>query len=141
MKKKEYSNGEVTVIWQAEKCIHSGICVKGLPKVFKPDEKPWINIEGASTEDIIHQVKQCPSGALGFYMNEGEEKPKVESEHKEQLAEVMPNGPLMVYGNIEVKYADGTSEKKFKTTAFCRCGSSQNKPFCDGAHKKVDFRG
>lgn len=140
MKKKEYSNGEVTVIWQPEKCIHSGICVKGLPGVFRPDEKPWINIEGASTEDIVHQVKQCPSGALGFYMEKGHEKPDVSDDRSPQTAEVMKNGPLMVYGNIEVKLPDGSVEKKYKTTAFCRCGSSNSKPYCDGTHKKTEFK-
>ncbi|MDN5200869.1 (4Fe-4S)-binding protein [Fulvivirgaceae bacterium BMA10] len=62
--RKEYSNGEVTVIWQPHLCIHSGICVKGLASVFQPKEKPWIKMDGASTQAIIDQVKQCPSGAL-----------------------------------------------------------------------------
>ena len=39
---KEYSNGEITIIWQPEKCMHSGICVKTLPAVYNPQEKPWI---------------------------------------------------------------------------------------------------
>jgi len=66
----EYTNGEVTVTWQPNKCIHSTKCWKGLPAVFQPREKPWIKIHGADTEAIISQVKQCPSGALGFYINE-----------------------------------------------------------------------
>ena len=64
--KKEYTNGEVTIIWQPEKCIHSAVCVKGLPKVFKPREKPWINTDAASSEELVHQVKQCPSGAISL---------------------------------------------------------------------------
>lgn len=66
---KEYSNGEVAIVWEAEKCIHSAICAKGLPQVFQPREKPWIKIEAAETEALITQVKACPSGALRFYMN------------------------------------------------------------------------
>ena len=66
---KEYSNGEVTIVWEAEKCILSAICAKGLPQVFQPREKPWIKIDAAKTEEIINQVKACPSGALRFYMN------------------------------------------------------------------------
>lgn len=57
------------------------------------------------------------------------------------LIEVMENGPLLVYGSINITKADGTEEKKSKTTAFCRCGYSSNKPYCDGAHKKHDFKG
>lgn len=63
---KEYSNGEVTIVWQAAKCTHSGNCVKNLPQVFKPREQPWIRPENASTEQIVSTVKKCPSGALSI---------------------------------------------------------------------------
>lgn len=66
---KEYSNEELTIVWKPQTCIHSGICVKTLPQVYKPDEKPWIQIENASTEDLKAQVNKCPSGALSYYMN------------------------------------------------------------------------
>jgi uncharacterized Fe-S cluster protein YjdI len=67
--KKEYTNGKVTVVWQSGKCIHSGNCVRNNPDVFQPREKPWIKIEGSSTEKIIDTVKKCPSGALTYYEN------------------------------------------------------------------------
>lgn len=67
--KKEYSNGEVTIVWQNSKCIHSGNCVKNNPDVFKPREKPWITPEASTTEQIIDTVKKCPSGALTYYLN------------------------------------------------------------------------
>ncbi len=66
----EYTNGDVTVVWQPSKCIHSTHCWKELPSVFKPWAKPWIKIQGADTEAIINQVNKCPSGALSFYMND-----------------------------------------------------------------------
>ena len=66
---KEYSNGELTVVWKANKCIHSGICVKSLPNVYHPKEKPWIKPELASTQELKAQINKCPSGALSFYMN------------------------------------------------------------------------
>jgi len=66
---KEYSNGEVTVVWQNALCKHSANCVRGLPQVFNSKVSPWINATGANTESIIEQVKKCPSGALSFYMN------------------------------------------------------------------------
>lgn len=64
--KKEYTNGEVTVIWEPGKCIHSGVCVKGLPQVFKPREKPWIQMGAVSADDIKAQVRACPSGAISL---------------------------------------------------------------------------
>jgi uncharacterized Fe-S cluster protein YjdI len=65
-KQKEYSNGEVTIIWKPELCQHAGNCVKMLPNVYKPKERPWINPENATTEQIIEQVNACPSGALTY---------------------------------------------------------------------------
>lgn len=63
---KEYSNGEVTVLWDASKCIHSANCVKNLPEVFKPKEKPWVQMENSTSENIISIVNKCPSGALSL---------------------------------------------------------------------------
>ncbi|MFC3881438.1 (4Fe-4S)-binding protein [Algoriphagus namhaensis] len=136
--KKEYSNGEVTITWEPKKCIHAANCVKGLPGVFDANKKPWINAQGASTDQIINQVKACPSGALGYYLDKKEEEDPIS---EEQIVEVAKNGPLMVYGNIKVKMPDGNTLTKSKVSAFCRCGASQNKPFCDGSHKKIDFQG
>ncbi|MBK7410032.1 MAG: (4Fe-4S)-binding protein [Saprospirales bacterium] len=69
---KEYTNGEVTIVWKPGKCIHSGVCVKTLPEVYNPKGKPWLKIENATTDELKSQVSKCPSGALSFYMN-GEE--------------------------------------------------------------------
>jgi len=68
-KLKEYTNGEITVVWDASKCIHAALCAGNLPSVFRPDEKPWVNIQGAESEQITNQVSQCPSGALSFRYN------------------------------------------------------------------------
>ncbi|MEW4924344.1 (4Fe-4S)-binding protein [Algibacter sp. 2305UL17-15] len=136
--KKEYTNGEVTIVWEADKCIHSGICVKGLPNVFRPKLRPWVDINAAETGALVNQVKQCPSGALSFYMNDKDDKTE---ETLDTKVEVLENGPLLVYGTLNVVHKDGTEETKSKTTAFCRCGASSNKPFCDGAHVKTEFKG
>ena len=69
---KTYTNGEVTVVWKPGICIHSTVCWKaatGLPEVFDPRKRPWINIEGATTFRIVNQVNKCPSGALSFFYN------------------------------------------------------------------------
>lgn len=140
-KEKEYTNGDVTVVWKPDLCIHSGIYVQGLPDVFQPKDRPWIKIDAAKTDQIIDQVKACPSGALSYFMNDGGNENQASSETQETVVEVMKNGPLLVYGTVKVTNHDGSTEVKNKTTAFCRCGQSANKPYCDGAHKKVDFKG
>ena len=63
----KYSNGEVTIIWQPELCIHSGRCFHGLPEVFKPKEKPWITPERSTTQKFVAQQKDARVGVELFY--------------------------------------------------------------------------
>lgn len=136
---KSYTNGEITVVWQPESCIHSKLCWKGLIEVFNPQLRPWINMKGASSNAIIAQVDQCPSGALSYFKNsENNENEEVASE---SIVELVKDGPLLVYGNISLKDSEGQLSKKHKVTAFCRCGASANKPYCDGTHRKTGFTG
>lgn len=138
--KKEYTNGEVIITWQPDKCIHSAICVTGLSEVFKPREAPWIKMEAATTSQLIEQVKKCPSGALGFRMN-SEKISDAEMRPASMVVEVITNGPYIVKGDIEITHSDGSKELKQSSTALCRCGASNTKPFCDGTHRKIDFAG
>lgn len=66
---KEYSNGEVTVVWQSTKCKHAAECVKNSPKVFRPKERPWIDVSQATSEELMNTIDKCPSGALSYYKN------------------------------------------------------------------------
>ncbi|GAB1449440.1 (4Fe-4S)-binding protein [Bacteroidota bacterium] len=63
---KTYTNGEITIVWESSKCIHSGNCVKNNPAVFKPKEKPWIHPENSSSKEIMETINKCPSGALSY---------------------------------------------------------------------------
>ena len=67
---KTYTKDDVIVKWEPSKCIHSAICFHGLPAVFDPNRKPWVDMDGALKEEIINQVKACPSGALSLQMDE-----------------------------------------------------------------------
>ena len=133
---KEYSNGELIVVWKPAKCIHSEICVKTLPQVYKPGERPWIQAENAATRELIDQINKCPSGALTY-------KGHMEESTQENVptAQVLKDGPLMVNCTIKVINADGNEVVRENKTAFCRCGASSNKPYCDGSHKGIGFEG
>ena len=134
--KKEYSNGELTVVWKPARCIHSEVCVHTLPGVYKPGERPWIQVENATTAELKEQIDKCPSGALTYKM------PMENSGDKNMLtAQVLKNGPLMVSGTIKVVNANGDEVVQENKTAFCRCGASSNKPYCDGSHKGIGFEG
>lgn len=135
---KKYKKDDLTVVWKPKLCIHAAECVKRLPEVYNPNSKPWIKIENASTDALKSQIDRCPSGALSYYMNNKKIKEIMKAQIK---VNAMENGPLLVDGSIEVTKPDGTVEIKDKTTAFCRCGASANKPYCDGQHRKIDFEG
>ncbi|MBN8578693.1 MAG: (4Fe-4S)-binding protein [Cytophagales bacterium] len=137
---KKYTNGEVTIVWKPNQCIHSTICFKGLGQVFDPRRRPWVTPEQATTQQIVEQIKKCPSGALSYYMNSETEATELKVE-AETIVETSPNGPLLVYGNVAIKDGRGSLTRKNNVTAFCRCGASGNKPFCDGSHKKIGFEG
>jgi CDGSH-type Zn-finger protein len=53
------------------------------------------------------------------------------------------NGPLVVMGPVTVVDHQGnafTPPPGKETVALCRCGTSQNKPFCDGSHRDCGFQ-
>ncbi len=135
---KHYTNGEITVTWKPDQCIHSKICWTGLLEVFDPRRRPWINMDAGTTELITEQVNKCPSGALSYFSNaENTVAPSVDVD---TIIEVSENGPLLVYGNVTIKDKAGNETVKYKTTALCRCGASSNKPYCDGTHVKIGFK-
>lgn len=131
---KEYSNGEITVVWKPGTCIHSAKCVGGSPEVFKPKEKPWIQVENATSEALMKTIDTCPSGALSYYKNSDGAPKETTMTSDNTKVEVIDKGPLLVYGTLEVTHTDGRVEAKKRSTAFCRCGKTGNNPFCDGSH-------
>ncbi len=136
----KYTNENVTVVWKPKLCIHSAICFKGLPEVFDPKARPWVNINGAEAQRIVEQVHRCPSGALSID-NDKEPTPlDTKSTDADVEIQVQANGPFLLTGNIVIKFTDGHEEKKEGNVALCRCGTSVNKPYCDGSHRKINFR-
>ena len=129
---KEYTNGEITICWEPSKCLHSQNCVKGLPSVFDRDKKPWINMRGASSEEIVEVVSRCPSGALTYKMAESVQEPAAQ-------IKVTKDGPLIIQGNCALMGSDGRELERCGPFALCRCGGSKNKPYCDGTHKVMGF--
>lgn len=133
---RKYTKDNITVLWQPDKCIHSTKCWRNLPQVFNPKSRPWVSLDGAESQAIIDQVAACPSGALSIEQTVADDN----GSQMTTTVEILKNGPLMVYGNLKVKDAQGNETTKSKVTAFCRCGASANKPYCDGSHIKIGFK-
>lgn len=137
-KRVYYRSDEITVSYAPDVCIHAAECVKGLPKVFNPTKKPWVSIDAEPAIKIADTIKKCPTGALQFEMKNIGKKINEVNMEKTKIT-VMPNGPLMVEGNLTVNKTSGEKIKEGEKLFLCRCGSSSSKPFCDGSHKKAEF--
>lgn len=139
-RQKEYSNGDITIVWEAEKCIHSERCWRGLSDVFDPQKRPWINANGAETATITAQIDQCPSGALRYRQQNKDQAGHATTQQTSTKVTVLADGPLIVNGTIEVELQNGDKVTKQDKTALCRCGHSDQKPYCDGSHSKAGFK-
>jgi uncharacterized Fe-S cluster protein YjdI len=148
---REYSNGEIIVYWKPSKCIHATTCYRELIEVFNPRKRPWVNMEGATTEEIIRVVDLCPTEALTYKRineNKTEESKKELVKPSNELQDappteirVMKDGPLVIKGNFIIRDSNNREMKHMKMVSFCRCGQSKNMPFCDGTHRKISFSG
>jgi uncharacterized Fe-S cluster protein YjdI len=137
----EYDGDEITVRYEPKICIHAAECVKGLPAVFNPQLRRWIAPEKAAVEEIVEVIGRCPSGALSYSLpQKGDAAASDTAASDVGAAQVttVTDGPLMVSGRLEIRLADGAVEQREKA-ALCRCGASENKPFCDGRHREIGF--
>jgi uncharacterized Fe-S cluster protein YjdI len=134
--RREYQNDAIVVHWEPGLCIHAAECLRRLPSVFDRHGRPWINVDGAEPDAIATTVTACPSGALRFERRDGgpaEETPAT------AVVFPQPDGPYHVRGRIEIRGADGSLRSLTRAT-LCRCGASQNKPFCDLSHQMIQFK-
>jgi uncharacterized Fe-S cluster protein YjdI/CDGSH-type Zn-finger protein len=135
--KKDYRNDRIAVTWEPAFCIHAAYCLEGLPEVFDARRRPWIDVDRATADEIADVVMRCPTGALHFErLDEGQQ----ETAPEETTVELRPNGPMYVRGRIRIKDMSGHTIREDTRVALCRCGGSENKPFCDGTHRIIGFR-
>jgi CDGSH-type Zn-finger protein/uncharacterized Fe-S cluster protein YjdI len=124
---------EATILFEGKKCIHSRNCVLSRPDVFVPNvEGEWIYPDRATVAEVAELAHNCPSGAIRYEMNDGSD---AEKPPKVNLVRIRENGPLAFHGELNIT----GKEKSFRAT-FCRCGASQNKPYCDGGHNTSGFK-
>jgi len=132
---RAYESEQITVLWDATRCIHTATCLRGLPSVFDISARPWVDLDGADAEAIAATVRACPTGALRYESREiGPEEPDDPA-----TVEVRPNGPLFVRGRVAVQGPGGRGSSVQARLALCRCGASENKPYCDNSHRLVGF--
>ena len=129
---QKYEGKEITVYFDATRCIHSGKCVHGLPDVFRANVKgPWINPDACNANTLARLIESCPSGALRYETKHGasEAAPVINRVTAEA------DGPLSVHADFTI---NGEAQPSPRAT-LCRCGASKTKPWCDGSHSDAGF--
>ena len=140
-----YVGQQVTIYDNRGTCQHSGFCTDRLSTVFRLDKEPFVAPSGGRMDEIIRAVRDCPSGALSYAIDGVEAREDVDYHGTRQPAIVVTkDGPYRITGGIPLHDSTGADVARnegasLEHYALCRCGHSQNKPFCSGMHWYVDF--
>jgi CDGSH-type Zn-finger protein/uncharacterized Fe-S cluster protein YjdI len=128
---EEVRGKRVLLRFETKKCIHSRQCVLSRPDVFVPNVVgEWLHPDAATPDELLELAHACPSGAVTIERLDGgagEHAPLV------NVSRIRENGPYAVHGELEI-----AGKPAFRAT-LCRCGASQNKPYCDGSHTAAGF--
>lgn len=159
---RRYKNDDITVYWKPSTCVHASYCYRELIEVFDPSRRPWVDMNGSTTERIIEVVNLCPTDALVWKWNDDEKnkdigrdqlnhikfrRPDLMDEKEVSTADqpvsvkVMVDGPLVIKGTFTFNHSGTTKEVRDGMISLCRCGVSDHMPFCDGRHRKIGFEG
>jgi uncharacterized Fe-S cluster protein YjdI len=159
---RRYRNDEITVYWKPSACVHASYCYRELIEVFDPGRRPWVDMNGSTTEKIIEVVNLCPTEALSWKYNDDEKnvsvgsdqlnhvrfrRPELMNADKSVIQEqpvsvkIMTDGPIVLKGNFTFAYNGNKKDVHESLISICRCGASDHQPFCDGRHRKIGFNG
>lgn len=135
--RKAYQGADVTVHYNRLLCSHAGECSNRLGSVFDPSRKPWIAPDNGDRNDVIAVVEACPSGALSYSLPDQAPQHAVANTPGITIEKA---GPYRVCGIplAGARLAEGACPDKF---VLCRCGASKNKPYCDGTHHDIEWKG
>ncbi|MFF5408283.1 (4Fe-4S)-binding protein [Streptomyces misionensis] len=123
--KKSYETPEITVTFEARRCLHAAECVRGLPEVFDPDRRPWIRPDNAPADRLAEVVRRCPSGALQYASaTRGPEDP----DRPTRISRT-PDGQLVIRGELVLATVEG--QRTETRAVLCGCARSSLQPYCD----------
>jgi CDGSH-type Zn-finger protein/uncharacterized Fe-S cluster protein YjdI len=132
-----YEGKEATVSWNGPLCIHVGECGGAKGNLFVGGRNPWCQPDAASSEEVTEVVLRCPTGALSVNFADGSNLEQPPSRNTVQIAY---NGPFFVRGELNIEDGPEDIPGLNYRAALCRCGQSQNKPYCDNSHEQAGFK-
>lgn len=157
---RRYKNNDITVYWKPDACVHASYCYRELIEVFDPGRRPWVDMNGATTDRIIEVVNMCPTEALTWKWNTEEKNREISPDQTNHVifrrpellaadekavlenpvsVKIMMDGPIVIKGDFSFQYSGNRKEMKDGIISICRCGASSHMPFCDGNHRKIGF--
>ena len=123
---------DVTILFEGKRCIHSRHCVLDAPSVFKANTPgEWIYPDTVSAQALVAVAHSCPSGAIRYRRHDGVGDEAAPAVNQLRIRE---NGPYALHAPLTIA---GTDDG-YRAT-LCRCGHSNNKPWCDGSHVGAAF--
>lgn len=134
-RERPYEGEKITIYDNRTICAHAAICVSQLPAVFRKNEQPWIEPDGADAATTRAIIDRCPSGALRYAIESG----KSTGLGQEDGIVIEQGGPYHVTGNVRLQVDEALQPPLPAQYTLCRCGASKNKPYCDGSHYDVAF--
>jgi uncharacterized Fe-S cluster protein YjdI len=157
---RKYRGKDITVYWKPDACVHASYCYRELIEVFDPGRRPWVDMNGAETDQIIEVVNMCPTEALTWKWNDEEKNKEIGIDQTNQVifrrpellgtneqlvpenpvsVKIMIDGPVVLKGDFSLHYNGIKKDVKEGIISICRCGASNHLPFCDGMHRKTGF--
>lgn len=133
----EYPGEKASVGWDGRLCIHVGECGRADDDLFEGGRKPWCKPDLVPLERVAEVVSRCPTGALTEIVDG---KSVEEETPTANTITVANHGPLYLRGELEIAGAADDQVGLKVRAALCRCGLSENKPFCDNSHEKGGFQ-
>ena len=131
----DYPGSEIDVHWDGRLCIHIGECGNAAGELFVGGREPWCLPDTTTRSEVREICERCPSGALTYSDKDG----TPESAPAQNTVTVSYNGPLFAHGDLVIEGAPQEMQGVRFRAALCRCGHSQNKPFCDNSHIQAGF--
>ncbi|MEN6609362.1 MAG: CDGSH iron-sulfur domain-containing protein [Methanoregulaceae archaeon] len=130
---KEIRGPTLTLTDNEHLCVHARFCMRagGIWNLVRQSDN------SEAREIAIEEASNCPSGRLGVYDNATGEAVEPDLEKSIVVIEYPArgeHGPLWVRGGIPLVSADGRPYEVRNRVTLCRCGKTENQPFCDGSH-------
>jgi CDGSH-type Zn-finger protein/uncharacterized Fe-S cluster protein YjdI len=131
-----YKGQNLIVYFSVDRCTHVAECLRGAPNVFNTQRKPWIMPDEDPADHVAEVIETCPTGSLRYQRLDGG---KHETPPARNTVTIEASGPVYIHGDIQLTLSNGETISDTRI-ALCRCGATEFKPICDGAHDDIDFK-